>query len=490
MLILISWGCYKLSGTDLLPEMDEGGFVVDYWMPPGSSLTETNRVIGHIEQMLREVPEVQGTSRRTGLELGLSAVTEASTGDISVKLKAKRSRTIDEIIEGVRARIAREEPGVQVEFVQVLQDMIGDLTGAPEPIQVKLFSPDASLLENWAPRVASALKKVPGVVDVLDGIENTISGPAVLFQVDPVVAARSGFTPDEEITDATALLEGVPADTPLVSNDRAYTIRVRMPEANRASLDAMRDTLLVSSAGHTATLGALAGITELPPQTEILRENLQRAVVVTARLEGVDLGTGARNVQSAVASLHVPGNIRVEYGGSYQEQQRSFNDLVRVLLLAIVLVATVLLFEFRTFAAPLAILSSALLSTSGVFLALLITQTTFNVSSFMGVIMVIGIVAKNGILLLDAEQKFRLEGISARDSLVRAGRRRLRPIVMTALATIAGMLPLAFAIGAGSQILQPLAIAVIGGIVISMVLSLLVTPTVLYVLSKHSPAGE
>ncbi len=490
VLILISWGCYKLSGTDLLPEMDEGGFVVDYWMPPGSSLTETNRVIGHIEQMLREVPEVQGTSRRTGLELGLSAVTEASTGDISVKLKAKRSRTIDEIIEGVRARIAREEPGVQVEFVQVLQDMIGDLTGAPEPIQVKLFSPDASLLENWAPRVASALKKVPGVVDVLDGIENTISGPAVLFQVDPVVAARSGFTPDEVITDATALLEGVPADTPLVSNDRAYTIRVRMPEANRASLDAMRDTLLVSSAGHTATLGALAGITELPPQTEILRENLQRAVVVTARLEGVDLGTGARNVQSAVASLHVPGNIRVEYGGSYQEQQRSFNDLVRVLLLAIVLVATVLLFEFRTFAAPLAILSSALLSTSGVFLALLITQTTFNVSSFMGVIMVIGIVAKNGILLLDAEQKFRLEGISARDSLVRAGRRRLRPIVMTALATIAGMLPLAFAIGAGSQILQPLAIAVIGGIVISMVLSLLVTPTVLYVLSKHSPAGE
>jgi multidrug efflux pump subunit AcrB len=205
---------------------------------------------------------------------------------------------------------------------------------------------------------------------------------------------------------------------------------------------------------------------------------LQRQVAVTARLEGVDLGTGIAGVQKAVNDLHLPSSIRVEYGGTFQEQQRSFHDLVLVLVLAVVLVFSVLLFEFRTFAAPIAILASALLSTSGVFIALLVTRTTFNISSFMGMIMVIGIVAKNGILLLDADQKFRALGYSDEKAILQASRRRLRPIVMTALATLAGMLPLAFAIGAGSQMLQPLAIAVIGGVLISMVLSLVITPAV------------
>jgi multidrug efflux pump subunit AcrB len=299
-----------------------------------------------------------------------------------------------------------------------------------------------------------------------------------MFQVDPSAAARAGFTPEEVATDAAAILEGEPSPIPVVSHDRAYTLRVRFPAGNRATLEAMRDTLLVSSTGKTATLGALATLTELPGQTEIRRENLQRDVAVTARLEGVDLGTGIASVQKAVAGLHLPSSIRVVYGGTYQEQQKSFRDLVFVLILAVVLVFIILLFEFRTFAAPLAILASALLSTSGVFLALFITRTTFNISSFMGLIMVVGIVAKNGILLLDAEQKFRAAGLSLEDSVIQAGRRRLRPIVMTALAAVAGMLPLAFALGAGSQMLKPLAIAVIGGVLISMVLSLIITPAV------------
>ena len=272
----------------------------------------------------------------------------------------------------------------------------------------------------------------------------------------------------------------------MVRNDRAYTLRVRFPAANRASLEAMRDTLLVSSTGHTATLGALASVVELPGQTEIRRENLQRDVAVTARLEGRSLGSGMADVQKVVAGLHIPSGIRVEYGGTYQEQQRSFHDLVIVLILAVLLLFIVLLFEFGTFAAPIAILSSALLSTSGVFIALLITRTTFNISSFMGMIMVIGIVAKNGILLLDADQKMRALGLAAEDAMLQAARRRLRPIVMTALATIAGMLPLAFAIGAGSQMLQPLAIAVIGGVLISMVLSLIITPAVHFYLGGET----
>ncbi len=489
-LVVVSYVCYRYSGSDLMPEMDEGGFTLDYWTPAGTSLAETNRMVTAIEKTLNTIPEVESTSRRTGMELGLAAVTEANRGDILVKLKKDRSRAIDDVIEDVRAQVTAQQPAVRVEFVQVLQDMIGDLTSEPEPVQIKLFSQDAALLETWAPKVADAIGKVKGVVDVLDGIENTISGPAVTFQINPSVAARAGFTPEEVALDAAAILEGEPAATPVISNDRAYVVRVRFPDTSRGSLEAMSNTLLTSSTGKTASLGSLATITELPPQTEIRRENLQRDVSVSARLEGTDLGSAVTAVQKAVAELHLPSGIRVEYGGTYKEEQKSFRDLVFVLVLAIILVFIVLLFEFRSFAAPLAILASALLSTSGVFLALILTRTTFNVASFMGMIMVVGIVAKNGILLLDADQKFRLLGLSAEDAMLQASRRRLRPIMMTALATVAGMLPLAFALGAGSQMLQPLAIAVIGGILISMVLSLIITPAVHFYLSNHEHKPE
>ncbi len=489
-LVVVSYVCYRYSGSDLMPEMDEGGFTLDYWTPAGTSLAETNRMVTAIEKTLNTIPEVESTSRRTGMELGLAAVTEANRGDILVKLKKDRSRAIDDVIEDVRAQVTDQQPAVRVEFVQVLQDMIGDLTSEPEPVQIKLFSQDAALLETWAPKVADAIGKVKGVVDVLDGIENTISGPAVTFQINPSVAARAGFTPEEVALDAAAILEGEPAATPVISNDRAYVVRVRFPDTSRGSLEAMSNTLLTSSTGKTASLGSLATITELPPQTEIRRENLQRDVSVSARLEGTDLGSAVTAVQKAVAGLHLPSGIRIEYGGTYKEEQKSFRDLVFVLVLAIILVFIVLLFEFRSFAAPLAILASALLSTSGVFLALILTRTTFNVASFMGMIMVVGIVAKNGILLLDADQKFRLLGLSAEDAMLQASRRRLRPIMMTALATVAGMLPLAFALGAGSQMLQPLAIAVIGGILISMVLSLIITPAVHFYLSNHENKPE
>jgi len=488
-LIGASYFCYKALGSDLLPAMDEGGFVLDYTMPAGSSLEETDRVVTHIERMVRAIPEVESTSRRTGMQLGLAAVTEANTGDIEVKLKDKRSRGIDEIEAEVRDEVAKAEPSVDIELTQVLQDMIGDLTGAPEPIEIKLFSEDPDLLAQWAPKVQDAIgniqigKKKP-VVD-LKGIDDTLSSPAVVFQVNPQTAARSGFTTEEVTTDASAILEGEPAPTPVVANDRPYTLRVRFPEANRASLEAMGNTVLISSGGQTATLGSLATITELPGQTEILRENLQRVVAVTARLEGVDMGTGVAAVQRTVRDLRLPSSIRVEYGGTYKEQQKSFHDLVVVLLLALVLLFLVLLFEFRRFSAPTAVLSSAVLSTSGVFLALLVTGVTFNISSFMGLIMVIGIVAKNGILLLDADDKFRAAGFPAEEAMIQAGRRRLRPIVMTALAAIAGMLPLSLGLGAGSQMLQPLAIAVIGGITVSMVLSLLVTPAMQFYLTRQ-----
>jgi len=491
LLIASSYVCYKSLGTDLLPQMDEGGFILDYVMPAGTSLTETNRVLVGVDHILHSIPEVANTSRRTGLQLGLATVTEANTGDFSVLLKQDRSRSVTQVIADVRAKVNQAYPQLDVDFPQVLQDMIGDLTNAPQPVVIKLFNHDGNLLNHWTPIVADAISKVPGVVDVANDVDDAASGPALVFSVDPVVAAHAGFTAQEVATDVKALLQGDPADVPVIANDRPFTLRVRFPKANRATLGDLRDTVLVSASGHTATLGSLATLAELPSQTEILRENLQRRMTVSARLQGVDLGSGVAAVQKVVAGLGLPPNIRVEYGGTYQTQQQSFGQLVVVLILAVVLVFIVLLFEFREFSAPTAILASALLSTAGVLFALLITHTTFNVASFMGLIMVIGIVAKNGILLLDADQSFRGMGLEPLEAMVQAGRRRLRPIVMTALAAIAGMLPLAFALGAGSQMLQPLAIAVIGGILISMVLSLIITPAVYYHMShKRSAISE
>jgi len=490
LLVLGTWAGYQALGSDLLPEMDEGGFILDYIMPAGSSLSETNRVLEHIERILRATPEVEITSRRTGLQMGLAAVTEANTGDFTVKLKAKRSRAIDDVMEDIRQQIKATEPELDIEFTQVLQDMIGDLSNAPEPIQIKLFADDPALLAQLGPRVGDAIGKVPNVVDVENGIDNTISGPATNFQIDPVVAARLGFTPQEVSLDATAILDGIATDDPLIANGRPYTIRVRLGNDTRTSLDALQNTVFNSASGHTATLGSLAEVQQLPPQNEIRRENLQQLVIVTGRLEGSDLGTGVARVQQTVAGLHLPASVRVEYGGTYEEQQKSFHDLLRVLLLALALVFGVLLTEFHNFPAPVAILTSSVLSIAGVILALLVTHTTFNVASFMGLIMVIGIVAKNGILLLDADEKFRAAGASAHDAMLHAAQRRLRPIVMTAIAAVCGMLPLAFALGAGSQMLQPLAIAVIGGLTISMVLSLVVTPLVYYLLTRRRDVAQ
>jgi multidrug efflux pump subunit AcrB len=339
-------------------------------------------------------------------------------------------------------------------------------------------------------------------VDTQNGVDNTISGPATSFQVDPDVAGRLGFTPSEVADDATAVLDGLPTSQPMIVSGRPYTIRVRLPDEARASLNSIQNTVFNSSSGHTASLGSLAQVTQLPPQNEILRENLQQLITVTGRLEGSDLGTAMQKVQATVQNLHIPSSVRIEYGGTYQEQQKSFRDLLRVLVLALVLVFGVLLAEFRNFSAPIAILTSSVLSISGVVLALLITRTDFNVASFMGLIMVIGIVAKNGILLLDADEKFRtqtevgqiadpgafLSRDLAREAMLHASQRRLRPIVMTAIAAICGMLPLAFALGSGSQMLQPLAIAVIGGLLVSVVLSLIVTPAIYYRLTRSRHA--
>jgi multidrug efflux pump subunit AcrB len=478
-----SYLLFRSIGTEFLPVFDESAFVLDYVAPSGSSLTETDRMLRHVEEMLLKTPEVESYSRRTGLEMGLF-VTEPNTGDFAVKLKPGHKRATEEVIAELREEIAESEPALEVEFVGILPDVIGDLQGNPEPIEVKLFSEDATALQTKADEVEAAIKKVHGVVDTFNGV--TISGPAVTFNIDPLRASQFGVTANDIATTITTAMSGDAASS-ILQQDRLITVRVIFPADVRTSLDKVKALQVRSSSGQLFRLDQVADVAYDKGQAEVERENLRQMVAVTGRLEGSDLGTAIRQIQSQlVKDVKLPPGMTVEYGGLYQEQQSSFRELATALVLAVLLVFITLLVEFRSYAHPIAIVTGAVLALSGVLLALFITGSTLNVVSLMGMIMIVGIVAKNGILMLDAVEDHLAAGDSLRQALLRSGRRRFRPVLMTSLAAMLGMLPLALALGAGSELLQPLAIAVIGGLTMALGLSLIVTPTVYATLHRDN----
>jgi len=476
-----SFVLYRALGSEFLPEFDESAFILDYVAPSGSSLAETDRMLQHVEEMLLKTPEVESYSRRTGLEMGLF-VTEPNTGDFAVKLKPEHKRATEEVISDLRGQIAEAEPALEIEFMGIIPDVIGDLQGNPEPIEVKLFSEDAAALQAKAAEVEDAIKEIHGVEDTKSGV--VVSGPAVTFRVDAARASQFGVTANDVAETITTAMSGNAASS-ILQQDRLIAVRVIFPADVRTSLDKVKALQMRSSAGQFFRLDQVAEIEYDKGQAEIERENLRQMVAVTGRLEGIDLGTGIRQIQNKLAKdVKLPPGMTVEYGGLYQEQQSSFRELALALVLAVVLVFITLLIEFRSYTHPIAIVTGAVLALSGVLLALFITGSTLNVVSLMGMIMIVGIVAKNGILMLDAVEEHLAMGDTLRQALLRSGRRRFRPVLMTSLAAMLGMLPLALAIGAGSELLQPLAIAVIGGLTMALGLSLVVTPTVYATLHK------
>lgn len=475
VLLFGSYFLYNQLGSEFLPQFDEGAFVLDYIAPPGTSLQETDRLLTHVEEILKDTPEVESYSRRTGLQLGLS-ITEPNTGDFLVKLKQKRSRTTNEVSDDLRGQIEGSEPALQVEFVGILSDLIGDLTSSPAPVEIKIFSDDKNALHAKAAEIEETIKKVNSVVDTNSGV--VVSGPAITFKINLQNAARFGVNATDIANAVTTAMTGDAASA-ILQQGKLITVRVGLPPDAEQSLDTLKGLQIRSASGAQFRLDQVADIIYEKGQTELERDGLRQSVAVTARISGSDLGTTIAAIKARLAKdVKLPAGMTIEYGGLYAEQQSSFRELAISLGLAIVLVFLVLLIEFRSFAHPVAIVTGAVLALTGVLLALFITKTTLNVVSFMGMIMVVGIVAKNGILMLDAVEEHLAEGDNLTEALITSGRRRFRPVLMTSLAAILGMLPLALAIGAGSELLQPLAIAVIGGLVFALVLSLVVTPTV------------
>jgi len=483
IVVALSYLVYRNLGSEFLPEFDEGAFVLDYFTPPGTSLAETDRILKHVEEMLKETPEVESYSRRTGLQLGLF-ITEPNTGDFLVKLRPGRKRSTEEVKDDLRKEIATTEPGLsRVELPGILGDLIGDLTSEPQPVEIKLFSENATALHQKAAEIEEVIKSIPGIVDTFNGV--TVSGPAITFKVDPQRAAQLGVNATDVATTVTTAMTG-DASSVIIQQDRLINVRVVLPKESRSSLDALRALPIRSSAKNALfRLDQVADIEYDKGQTEIARDGLRQTVGVTARLEGVDLGSAISAIKSRLAKeVKLPPGMTLEYGGLYREQQASFREMTMALGLAVVLVFITLLIEFRSFAHPAAIVTGAVLALSGVLVALLITHTTLNVVSYMGMIMVVGIVAKNGILMLDAVEEHLTEGDTLREALLRSGRRRFRPVLMTSLAAMLGMMPLALALGEGAEMLQALAIAVIGGLTVALLLSLVVTPTVYAMLRR------
>jgi CzcA family heavy metal efflux pump len=460
-------------GTGFFPATDEGGFVLDYVTPAGSALAETDRQVRAIEQVISDTPDVASYSRRTGAELGLFA-TAQNTGDVLVRLKPRRQRShsSEEIISDVRERVHKAAPLVDIEFVQLLQDMLGDLEGNPEPIEIKIFGDDPDRLAELAKPVEDMMNKVDGVVDVV-GVQQ--GNPEITWTVDPIAAGRYGLTV-EQVSDQMAGNWLGEVATDLRLPDRTIPVRVRLPDSFRLDPNRLPGTLIRTSDGKPLPVSEVATMERGNGQGELRRENMRPMAVVSGRLEGRDLGSAIAKIRSNLDRLKLPVGYTYEIGGQYQAQGQAFRELLMVFGLAIVLVFTILVIQFRAWLPAMLILLAAPLSLGGALLLLWLTGTDLNISSAMGLILLVGLVVKNGIMLLDFSEKLHGEGEPFDKAIAHAGRIRFRPILMTTFCTLFGLLPLALGLGAGAELQKPLALAVIGGLALSTPVTLLAVP--------------
>ncbi len=465
-------------GTGFLPEMDEGAYVFDYFTPGGTALSETDREVRIAERIMAAEPEVAATLRRTGAELGVYA-TQQNSGDLVARLvpRSQRDRSVDEVIDDVRAKVQRAVPRLHIDFVQILSDVINDLAGAARPIEIKLFGEQLEAVEAYAKSLEPDMTKVDGLEDFYNGVSEP--SPELMLRISGAEANRIGMTPQQVGADVSGSILGVVGGE-IRTEDRAIAVRVRAPDTVR--FDPLRlGSLPIIGPGHKPTpLSSLASITPQITRAELDRENQQQMIAMTADISGRSLGAINADVKRVLAAHPPPPGIRVEIGGQYAGQQQAFRALLIVLALAAVSVIGVMLVQFESFIEPLVIVSAAPISFVGALALLTITGTPLNVSSFMGLILLVGLIVKNGIILLDfTKLRMEREGVPLETAVREAARTRLRPILMTTLCTLFGLLPLALGLGAGSELQRPLALAVIGGLALSTPITLFVVPTVL-----------
>ena len=467
--------------TGFLPEMDEGSIVLDYTSPPGTSLQETDRMLREVEKLLPTVPEIETYSRRTGTQMGFF-ITEPNYGDYLIQLRKDRKRTTNEVIDEIRKKVESTQPALQIDFGQVIGDMLGDLMSSTQPIEIKIYGDNVKVLQGLARQVAEITENVKGTADVFNGI--TIAGPSVNIEPDNQKLAQFGITPADFQTQLKTQLEGDVIGN-IFEKEQQTAIRMIYPDAINTTIDRMKTGTIFLPNGKLQPLVQLAKITPEAGSAEIERENLQSMIPVTARLNNRDLGSVMTELQLEIKSkVNLPQGYHISYGGAYEEQQQSFSELLIILLSAALLVFTVMIFMFKDIKVALLIIVLSILGISGSMIALFLTNTPLNVGSYTGIIMIIGIIGENAIFtFLQFHQT--LETSSPDEAVVYAISTRLRPKLMTALGAIIALSPIALGIGTGAQLHQPLAIAVIGGFVIALPLLLIVYPSMLRLLFKN-----
>jgi CzcA family heavy metal efflux pump len=480
------WFIVPQLETGFLPDMDEGSIVLDYNSPAGTSLQETDRMLREVEKIIVATPEVQAYSRRTGTEMGFF-ITEPNRGDYLIQLKTDRSKTSDEVIEDIRKQIQATQPALRVDFGQVIGDMLGDLMTSVQPIEIKIFGNDQATLQELSKQVNDLVSKVDGTADMFNGI--VIAGPSVSIEPNYASLAQFGLTPAALQYQLQTSLEGNIVGT-LPEKEQLSNIRMVYPGSRSRSVADISRLQIFLPDGKLKPITDLATVTIKAGDAEIQRENLQSMGVVTGRLEGRDLGSVMKDIQAAVGSkIVLPQGYHIVYGGAYADQQQSFSELLTILITASLLVFGVILFLYRQFSVALLILLVAVLGISGSYLALYLTHTALNVGSYTGLIMIVGIIGENAIFTY-LQFRDSLATQSVDDAVIYAISTRLRPKLMTALGAIIALMPLALGIGAGAQLHQPLAIAVIGGFVIALPLLLIVLPSMLRLLyRRHKPVS-
>jgi CzcA family heavy metal efflux pump len=471
-LLLAGGLAYQQVGTGFMPKMDEGGFILDYLSEPGTSLPETNRLLNQVETIIRANPYVATYSRRTGLQLG-GGLTEANQGDFFIRLKDGPRPDAEEVMEQIRGQVEAKVPGLDIELAQLMEDLIGDLTEVPQPIEVKLYSDDPQQLADTAKKVAAAIGKVGGVVDVLNGINP--AGDALNIHVDPIKAALVGLDPAAVVQQVDMAMAGsVVAELP--QGPKMVGVRVWLPTASRARIEQLEALPIRAADGHVMQLSQLATISAEQGQPEINHDNLKRMVAVTARISGRDMGSTIADVKQVLSRPNaLPSGMYYELGGLYAQQQQAFRDLSIVMLAAIALVFTLLLFLYESFRVALVILAAPLLALSAVFIGLWVTGIELNISAMMGMTMIVGIVTELAIFYF-SEMTDAARSMPLVEAMQYAGHHRMRPILMSSIAAILTLLPLALAIGQGAQMQQPLAVAIIAGMLVQVPLVLLVMP--------------
>ena len=473
--LVIGTIAYQKVPTGFMPEVDEGGFVMDYYTKPGTSLIETERQAQQVDALLHATPEVDTFSRRLGALLG-GDLGESYHGDYFVRLKNNHARTTEAVMAATLSQVQGTVPGVDIELAQRMEDLIGDLTAVPQPIEIKLYATDAFVLNGQADRVAAAIGKVAGVVEVKSGVQP--SGDAIDIRIDPDRAAVEGVTPDEVTQAVHAAMTGIVA-TALPQTAKAVDVRVQVPHALTLSQAGLATLPIRASDGHVFALRRVADLVTLTGQSEITRDNLQPMVAVTGRIEGRGIGAAVANVRAVLArpGMLQPG-VRYELGGLYAQQQIAFAGLARVFAAALMAEFILLLFLYERFWLPVIIMGCALLSTTAVFAALWLTGVALNITALMGMTMIIGIGTEMAIFYVS--EYVELEQQMAPGAALRAAsQNRLRPITMTTSAAILTLLPLALALGQGSQIQQPLAISIIAGLLLQYPLVLVAMPVLI-----------